>query len=48
VSFFTAGSWEKNTIFGAARKIFGTSYFVTALGRFGSKATFFITISLNF
>ena len=31
VSFFTAGSWEKDTIFGAASKIFGASYFVTAL-----------------
>ena len=31
VSFFTAGSWEKDTIFGAARKIFGPSYFVTVL-----------------
>ena len=31
VSFFTAGNWEKDTIFGAARKIFGPSYFVTAL-----------------
>ena len=28
---FTAGSWEKDTIFGAARKNFGLSYFVTAL-----------------
>ena len=33
VSFFTASSWEKDTIFGAARKIFGRSYFVTALQR---------------
>ena len=32
VSFFTAGSWEKDTISGAARKFFGPSYFVTALG----------------
>ena len=31
VSFLTAGSWEKDTIFGAARKIFSPSYFVTAL-----------------
>ena len=31
VSFFTAGSWEKDTIFGAARNFFGPSYFVTAL-----------------
>ena len=31
VYFFTAGSWEKDTIFGAARKNFGDSYFVTAL-----------------
>ena len=31
VSFFTAGSWEKDTIFGAARKIVGPSYFVMAL-----------------
>ena len=31
VSFFTAGSWEKDTIFGAARKIIGPSYFVMAL-----------------
>ena len=31
VSFFTAGSWEKDTIFGAARKFFGPYYFVTAL-----------------
>ena len=31
MSFFTAGSWEKDTIFGAARKIFVPSYFVTAL-----------------
>ena len=30
-SFFTAGSWEKDSIFGAARKIFGRSYFVMAL-----------------
>ena len=29
--FFTAGSWEKDTIFGAVRKNFGSSYFVTAL-----------------
>ena len=29
--FFTAGSWEKDTIFGAARKFFEPSYFVTAL-----------------
>ena len=29
--FFTAGSWEKDTIFGAARKFFGPSYFVMAL-----------------
>jgi len=29
--FFTAGSREKDTIFGAARTIFGPSYFVTAL-----------------
>ena len=32
VSFFTAGSWEKGTIFGAARKNFGPSYIVTSLG----------------
>ena len=31
VSFFTAGSWGKDTIFGAARNFFGPSYFVTAL-----------------
>ena len=31
VSFLTAGSREKDTIFGAARKFFGPSYFVTAL-----------------
>ena len=31
VSFFTAGTWEKNTIFGAARKFFIPSYFVIAL-----------------
>ena len=31
VSYFTAGSLEKDTIFGAARKIFGTSNFVMAL-----------------
>ena len=30
-SFFTAGSWEKDAIFGAARKNFDPSYFVTAL-----------------
>ena len=28
---FTAGSCEKDTIFGAARNCFGPSYFVTAL-----------------
>ena len=28
---FTAGSCEKDTIFGAARKFFGPSHFVTAL-----------------
>ena len=27
--FFSAASCKENTIFGAARKIFGTSYFVT-------------------
>ena len=32
VSFFTAGSWEKETIFGAAQTIFGPPYFVRALG----------------
>ena len=32
VSFFPAGSWEKYTIFGAARKVSGPFYFVTALG----------------
>ena len=31
VSFFAAGSWEKDAILGAARKIFNPSYFVTAL-----------------
>ena len=31
VSFFTAGSWEKDTENGALGKIFGPSYFVTAL-----------------
>ena len=31
VSFFTGGSWEKDTMFGAARKFFGRSYFVMAL-----------------
>ena len=31
VSFFTAGSLKKNTIFGAARKNFGPSYFMTPL-----------------
>ena len=30
VSFFLAGSWEKDTIFSAARNNFGPSYFVTA------------------
>ena len=34
VSFFTAGSLEKDTIFGAARNIFAPSYFVMALGVF--------------
>ena len=29
-SFFAAGSWEKDTIFGAARKSFCPFYFVTA------------------
>jgi hypothetical protein len=29
--FFSAGSWEKDTVLGAARKIFGPSYFVMAL-----------------
>ena len=33
VSFFTAGRWEKDTIFGAARKNFDPSYFVTALAK---------------
>ena len=33
VSFFTAGSLEKDTIFGAARKFFDPSYFVMALGK---------------
>ena len=33
LSFFTSGSWEKDTIFGAARKNFGSSYFVTALAQ---------------
>ena len=28
---FTAGSSEKDTTFGAARKIFGPTYFVTTL-----------------
>ena len=32
VSSFTAGSREKDTIFGAARNFFDPSYFVTALG----------------
>ena len=31
VSFFTAGSREKDTIFCAARKIFDPTYFATAL-----------------
>jgi hypothetical protein len=30
--FFSAAICKKNTIFGAARKIFDPSYFVTALG----------------
>ena len=32
--FFSAASYKKDTIFGAARKIFGPSYFVTALEHF--------------
>ena len=31
VSFFTTGSWEKYTIFGAAQTKLGPSYFVAAL-----------------
>ena len=31
VSFFTSGSCEKDTIFGAARIFFGPSYYVMAL-----------------
>ena len=36
VSFFTAGSLEKDIIFGAAKKFFDPSYFVTALCPFRS------------
>ena len=32
--FFTACSWEKDTIFGAAWKMFGSSYSVMALAHF--------------
>ena len=39
--FFTAGSWEKDTIFGAARKFFGPSYFVTAWTQFQRVDTYF-------
>ena len=31
MSFFTAGSWEKDTKNGAPRNYFGPSYFETAL-----------------
>ena len=59
VSFFTAGSREKDTIFGAARKIFGPSYFVTALTPIVSRSKskwykaqkvqkFTTTVTLNF
>ena len=34
VSFSQLPAVKKDTIFGAARKIFGPSYFVTALGSY--------------
>ena len=48
MSFFIAGSLEKDTIFGAARKIFGPSYIETALLQFFScKVQSFLGLNLD-